>query len=191
MQAILETLRPKQWIKNLVIFAGLVFDGQLLNLQPFLRVLFATLIFCLISGLTYTVNDLFDIKADRLHPQKKNRPIASGRLSVQRAILLAVILALIAFPAAFLLSIEFGWVCLTYTLLILAYSKWLKKILILDVMIIAFGFRFTRNRRRGGDYGKLFLTMAVPHHHLARDLFRFWQTPLRAEDVRNPCQRAP
>jgi len=74
MQAILETLRPKQWIKNLVIFAGLVFDGQLLNLQPFLRVLFATLIFCLISGLTYTLNDLFDIKADRLHPQKKNRP---------------------------------------------------------------------------------------------------------------------
>ncbi len=119
MQAILETLRPKQWIKNLVIFAGLVFDGQLLNLQPFLHVLFATLIFCLISGLTYTLNDLFDIKADRLHPQKKNRPIASGRLSVQHAILLAVILALIAFPAAFLLSIEFGWVCLTYTLLIL------------------------------------------------------------------------
>ena len=140
MRPILETLRPKQWIKNLVIFAGLVFDGQLLNLQPFLRVLFATLIFCLISGLTYTLNDLFDIKADRLHPQKKNRPIASGRLSVQHAILLAVILALIAFPAAFLLSIEFGWVCLTYTLLILAYSKWLKKILILDVMIIAFGF---------------------------------------------------
>jgi 4-hydroxybenzoate polyprenyltransferase len=68
-----------------------------------LRVLLATLIFCLISGLTYTLNDLLDIKADRLHPQKKNRPIASGRLSVQHAILLSVILALIAFPQHFTL----------------------------------------------------------------------------------------
>ena len=140
MRAIIETLRPKQWVKNLVIFAGLIFDGQLFHLQPFLRVLFASIIFCLISGLTYTINDLLDIKADQMHPQKKNRPIASGRLSVQHAILLTVILALIAFPAAFLLSVNFGWVCLAYTLLILAYSKWLKKIIILDVIIIAIGF---------------------------------------------------
>lgn len=135
-----ETLRPKQWLKNLVIFAGLIFDGQLFHLQPFLRVLMATIIFCLVSGLTYTINDILDVQVDRLHPQKKNRPIASGRLSIQHAILLAVLLALIAFPAAFMLSVNFGWVCLAYTLLILAYSKWLKKIVILDVMIIAIGF---------------------------------------------------
>lgn len=102
--------------------------------------LLATLIFCLVSGLTYTINDILDVQVDRLHPQKKNRPIASGRLSNQHAILLAVILALIAFPAAFMLSVNFGWVCLAYTLLILAYSKWFKKIVILDVMIIAIGF---------------------------------------------------
>jgi len=59
-------------------FAGLIFDGQLFHLQPFLRVLLASVIFCLISGLTYTINDLLDIKADQMHPQKKNRPIASG-----------------------------------------------------------------------------------------------------------------
>ncbi|MFZ3070913.1 MAG: decaprenyl-phosphate phosphoribosyltransferase [Anaerolineaceae bacterium] len=140
LKNVIETMRPKQWIKNLVIFAGIVFDRQLGQLQPMLRVLAATAIFCLISGLTYTINDTLDLEADRLHPQKRNRPIASGRLSIHHAKILALILALIAFPAAFALSTQFGWLCVIYTLLMLAYSKWLKKIMLIDVLVIAVGF---------------------------------------------------
>lgn len=140
LKAIIETLRPKQWIKNLFILPGLVFDRQLGLLQPTLRVGAAILIFCLVSGLTYTINDILDVEADRLHPQKKMRPIASGRLSIRQASFLAIVLALIAFPAAFLLSTNFGWVCVVYTLLMLAYSKWLKRIMLIDVLVIALGF---------------------------------------------------
>ncbi len=140
MSAYLETLRPKQWIKNLVIFAGLVFDRQLLQVEPLVRVLAAVLLFCLVSGLTYTVNDILDIEADRLHPQKKHRPIASGRLSLRNARIFAATLALLSFPAAFALSVNFGIICLVYTALMLSYSKWLKKIILIDVMVIALGF---------------------------------------------------
>ena len=140
MRAYLETLRPRQWIKNLVIFAGLVFDRQLLQLEPLLRVAAAVILFCLVSGLTYTINDILDVEADRLHPQKKNRPIASGRLSLNSARLLALVLSLFTFPAAFALSIEFGIICLVYTGLMLSYSKWLKKLILIDVMVIALGF---------------------------------------------------
>lgn len=133
-------MRPKQWIKNLVIFAGLVFDRQLLQLEPLLRVFTAVVLFCLISGLTYTINDILDVEVDRLHPRKKNRPIASGRLSLRSARIFAVILALLSFSAAFALSVNFGIICLAYTMLMLSYSKWLKKIILIDVMVIALGF---------------------------------------------------
>jgi len=123
VNAYLETLRPKQWIKNLVIYAGLVFDRQLLNLGPLLRVTGAVLIFCLVSGLTYTLNDILDVEADLMHPQKRHRPIASGRLSLRSARIFAAVLALIAFPAAFALSTNFGIIYLVYTTLILSYSK--------------------------------------------------------------------
>lgn len=136
----IDSLRPRQWIKNLVIFAGLIFDGQLNQLQPFLRVLAAVLIFCLVSGVTYTINDLLDLKADQMHPTKKFRPIASGRLGKQTAILMIVILGSLALVGAYLLSPYFALLCIAYTLLMLAYSKWLKKVMIIDVMVIAVGF---------------------------------------------------
>ncbi len=140
MKAIIESLRPRQWIKNGFIFAGLIFDGQLNQLQPFLRVMAATIVFCLVSGVTYTINDLLDLKSDQLHPTKKNRPIASGRLSKQSAIILIIVLGLAAITGAYLLSPYFALLCVVYTLLMLAYSKWLKKVIIIDVMIIAIGF---------------------------------------------------
>ncbi|HOE34635.1 MAG TPA: decaprenyl-phosphate phosphoribosyltransferase [Anaerolineaceae bacterium] len=140
MRAYLETLRPRQWIKNLVIFAGLVFDRQLLQPEPLLRVAAAVILFCLVSGLTYTINDILDVESDRMHPQKKNRPIASGKLSPRKAGIFAAALSLFTFPAAFALSIEFGIICLVYTALMLSYSKWLKKIILIDVMVIALGF---------------------------------------------------
>ena len=137
---ILETLRPRQWTKNFVIFAGLVFDRQMFMTEPVLRVLAAFITFCMVSGLTYTINDIIDLKADRQHPQKCHRPLASGRLSVTQGIILAVILAAISFSVAFWLSWKFGLICIAYTLLMLAYSKWLKHIMIVDVMVIATGF---------------------------------------------------
>ena len=136
----INTLRPRQWLKNLVIFAGIVFDGQLSVWQVLLRVSIAFSLFCLLSGLVYTINDLMDIKADRAHPKKQHRPIASGALSIKAAIGMAVVLALIIFPAAFFLDVKFGIVCSAYFLLMLAYSRWLKYIMIIDVMVIAIGF---------------------------------------------------
>ncbi len=140
MKAIIESLRPRQWIKNAFIFAGLIFDGQLNQLNPFLRVLAAALVFCLVSGVTYIINDLLDIKSDQAHPTKRFRPIASGRLSKQTAIILIISLGLIALASAFLLSPYFALLCLAYTMLMLAYSKWLKKVMIIDVIVIAIGF---------------------------------------------------
>lgn len=140
MKAIIESLRPRQWIKNLFIFAGLIFDGQLNLPGPFLRVLAAVMVFCIVSGVTYTINDLMDIKVDQMHPTKKFRPIASGRLSKQTALVLIVVLGMLALLGACLLSPYFALLSVAYTLLMLAYSKWLKKVMIIDVMVISVGF---------------------------------------------------
>jgi 4-hydroxybenzoate polyprenyltransferase len=140
VKALIQTLRPRQWTKNLVIFAGLIFDGQFLQLSPFLRVLGAALLFCLISGVTYTINDLLDIEADRLHPQKQNRPIASGRLSKNQAIAFSIFLLLLSLVGGYLLSPRLALIFAAYMLLMLAYSLWLKKVMILDVLVIASGF---------------------------------------------------
>ena len=140
IKALIETLRPKQWIKNLVIFAGLVFDGQLTRVRPFLTVLAAFGLFCLVSGITYTINDLLDLEADRSHPHKSHRPLASGRLSARQALTLVLVLSVFTFPLAFLLNPLFGAICVGYTLLMLAYSRWLKHITLIDVMVIAIGF---------------------------------------------------
>lgn len=140
IKALIETLRPRQWTKNLVIFAGLIFDGQFLQLTPFLRVLLAALLFCLVSGVTYTINDLLDLDADKLHPQKRNRPLASGRLGKRTAIIFIIVLSAISLAGGYLLSPNLALIFVAYTLLILAYSLWLKKIMILDVLVIASGF---------------------------------------------------
>lgn len=140
LKALIETLRPRQWTKNLVIFAGLIFDGQFTQLNPFLRVLAATVLFCLVSGFTYTINDLLDLQADRLHPQKSKRPLASGRLSKNQAIVWVTILGLISLVGGYMLAPRLALIFVVYTVLILLYSVWLKKFIILDVLIIAIGF---------------------------------------------------
>ena len=133
-------MRPRQWTKNLVIFAALVFDGQLFSIPAFLRTFVGFIIFCLLSGVVYIINDLADIEADRKHPVKRNRPIAAGKLSSKAAVTAVVILLLLLVPISFFLSIEFGWIALGYLLLNLAYSKWLKHIPLLDVLMIALFF---------------------------------------------------
>lgn len=140
--ALVKTMRPKQWAKNVVIFAALVFDRQLglNNLTAVLRTVAGFIIFCLLSGVVYLINDIADVEADRVHPQKKNRPIASGQLSIPAARLASVILLVVIFPLAYLLSPGFAAVALAFVVLNLAYSKWLKHIPLIDVFSIALGF---------------------------------------------------
>ncbi|HTP01659.1 MAG TPA: decaprenyl-phosphate phosphoribosyltransferase [Anaerolineales bacterium] len=138
--ALLKTMRPRQWPKNVFIFAALVFDKQLLSPIPLLRTLAGFVLFCLISSAVYIFNDLSDVEADREHPEKRNRPIASGKLPVGVAWAAGVALVIISLGLGWLLSPAFGIVELTYFVLNLAYSKWLKHILIVDVLILAAGF---------------------------------------------------
>jgi len=138
--ALFKTMRPRQWLKNVFIFAALVFDKQLFNVDSFLRTLAGFALFCLISSSVYIFNDLADVEADRQHPEKKNRPIASGKLSVGAAWGGGIILALVTVGLAYLLAPGFEVVILIYFLLNMAYSKWLKHIPIVDVLVIAAGF---------------------------------------------------
>jgi 4-hydroxybenzoate polyprenyltransferase len=140
--ALIKTMRPRQWVKNGVIFAALVFDRQLgLNNLPALYRTFAGfIIFCLLSGVVYIINDISDVEADRKHPDKRRRPIASGALSIPVAWSAVLILLLVIFPASYLLSPSFALVALIFFVVNLAYSKWIKHIVLLDVLTIALGF---------------------------------------------------
>jgi len=140
--AFIKTMRPRQWTKNVLIFAALVFDRQLTpsHLPEILRTFAGFVIFCLVSGLVYVVNDIADVEADRHHPQKRLRPIASGKLPLTFAWGIGIGLALVLFPVSYLLSPAFAGVALGYFVLNLAYSKWLKHIPLLDVFAIALGF---------------------------------------------------
>lgn len=142
LSLLFKTMRPRQWTKNIFVMAAVVFDRQLSlsNLDPFLRALAAFILFCLLSSIIYIINDLVDIQTDRQHPVKRNRPLASGRLKVSTAVTAAVVLAVFTFPAAWLLSPKFFWICVAYFLLILAYSFWLKHLPLIDVLVIAAGF---------------------------------------------------
>jgi 4-hydroxybenzoate polyprenyltransferase len=140
LKDILSSFRPKQWLKNGFIFAALIFDRQLTNIPAVQRTLIGFVIFCLLSSSVYVFNDIFDIKADQSHPVKRNRAIASGRVSIPVAILLGIVLAVGSLIWASRLSPTFFYICAFYSLLNLAYSKWLKHAPILDVMIIAAGF---------------------------------------------------
>ena len=136
----LKTLRIQQWIKNGFLYAALVFDGQLFNPQAIFITTLGFAVFCLLSSSVYFLNDVFDREADKQHPKKKHRPIASGRIPVRNALIFVILLSALSLSAAFFLSRAFFILCLIYFLMNLVYSKWLKHIPILDVMIIAAGF---------------------------------------------------
>jgi 4-hydroxybenzoate polyprenyltransferase len=135
-------MRPRQWVKNLVIFAGLVFDRQLStnHLYDIWHTIIGFLLFCLLSGVVYIINDIADVESDRNHPQKRRRPIASGELSVSRARNSSIAILAFTFPLAYWLSPVFALFGLLYFGLNLAYSFWIKHIPILDAFAIASGF---------------------------------------------------
>lgn len=137
LQALLISMRPKQWMKNILIFTALVFDEKLLDLQAFLVTFAGFILFSLVSSTVYLLNDITDVEADRQHPKKKNRPIASGDLKVSTARWAVIFLLLIIIPLAYLLSPSFCLILLLYLVLNLSYSRWLKHIVIIDVFVLA------------------------------------------------------
>ncbi|HEX2923888.1 MAG TPA: decaprenyl-phosphate phosphoribosyltransferase [Chloroflexota bacterium] len=133
-------MRPKQWVKNSVLFAGLVFAGRMFDVESAARVAVATVLFCMVSGAIYLINDIKDADKDRIHPKKRLRPIASGRLKIGQAKGASALILATALPASWLLSPAFGALATVYLLMMLAYSFGLKDLVILDVLIIAAGF---------------------------------------------------
>ena len=122
--AIIKEMRPKQWVKNAVIYAPLVFDRQLSDPSAILRTTAGFFIFCLLSGMVYTINDISDVEVDKIHPKKRKRPIAAGDLPVPIAVGMVIVMGLIVFPLSYLLSPFFFLISLIYFLLNLAYSEY-------------------------------------------------------------------
>ncbi len=137
LMALLKTMRPKQWAKSVFVFTALVFDRKLLNMEAFLDTLAGAAIFSLIASAVYIFNDIADSDADKQHPEKKNRPIASGSLPLPIAWAAGITLLVITLPLAYLLSPAFLLVCVIYFLLNLTYSSWLKHIPLIDVLVLA------------------------------------------------------
>lgn len=146
LAAIITSLRPKQWIKNLIIFTAYIFSisgrdfiwADEMNLL--IKVVAAFFLFSLASSVVYLVNDIIDRKADSLHPNKKNRPIASGALPVYLAVVVAVAVTLLTTILSYILSVQFFLILVVYLILFILYSFFLKKIVVMDVLLIAVGF---------------------------------------------------
>lgn len=138
--AVLQELRPKQWIKNLLLFAGVIFTHNLADPNRLFRAFLGFLVFCGLSGVVYIYNDIRDAASDRQHPLKCKRPIACGELSVSVAAGVGVVLALVCLVGAFFLNARFGAAALVYFSVMLLYSAVLKHMVILDLMIVSLGF---------------------------------------------------
>lgn len=138
--ALVREVRPRQWIKNFALFAGLIFSGQLDNTNSLISIIKAFLLFNLTTSAVYLLNDVFDVERDRAHPFKNKRPIAAGIIPVPLAVALALMLITITLPLSYLISSSFFLAILLYLLLQLFYSAYLKTTILLDVMAIAAGF---------------------------------------------------
>jgi 4-hydroxybenzoate polyprenyltransferase len=138
--SLLSSLRPSQWSKNFIIFAALMFGQRLLDPRSFAYAGAAFVIFCALSGVVYLINDVADREADRRHPVKMHRPIASGELPVRVALGAALAISLVAVGSAFWLRPLFGVIAVSYLGLLALYSGPLKHVVIIDVLTIAIGF---------------------------------------------------
>ncbi|OGG27206.1 hypothetical protein A2960_03265 [Candidatus Gottesmanbacteria bacterium RIFCSPLOWO2_01_FULL_39_12b] len=137
---LIRALRPNQWIKNLILFATIIFNGQLFNWNYLLLTTGGFFIFCALSSSSYLFNDIVDLRLDRIHPQKKNRPLASGLLSLSLAIEVAFLLAMSGLISALFFNFMFFLVAASFTMLHVGYSLFLKKHAVLDILGIAFSF---------------------------------------------------
>jgi len=138
--ALLAAMRPKQWSKNLVIFAGLVFSQNFFQLHYLRLSILAFVAFCLNASAVYLINDVQDLEQDKLHPLKRLRPLPAGRITRAQAIVAAIVLSIASLALAFSLHRNFGLLLLIYWLMMLAYSSKLKHVVIVDILIISAGF---------------------------------------------------
>ena len=139
LRAIVVSMRPRQWVKNVFLFAGLIFAQRLFTSSAWIA-LAAFAIFCGLSGAIYLINDVADRERDQLDPRKRTRPVAAGRLSAGAALAAAVVLVVGGLACAAILSRAFLMTALAYVVLLVAYSAWLKHIVIVDVIVVAGGF---------------------------------------------------
>lgn len=142
LQLIIKEARPRQWVKNFALYVALIFSGEFFIHHQFVTVTKAFIVFCFVSSFTYYINDIQDRKADRQHPQKKHRPIASGKLPLKLSLVIAVFLLLFALVWAYTLSEFFFIITISYGLLTTMYSFVLKKIAIVEAIVVAIGFVF-------------------------------------------------
>lgn len=133
-------MRLEQWYKNFVIFVGIVFSLNLTNVWMLSRIIPAFGVFCILSSSVYLINDIHDAEKDQLHPKKKNRPIASGRMTNSFAMSLAVLFSIVSLASAFILGSLFFVVCLIYLAQNFLYTFWLRDFAIIDVTVVSTGF---------------------------------------------------
>jgi decaprenyl-phosphate phosphoribosyltransferase len=150
---ILRLLRPRQWIKNLAVFAAITFAGELFYPPVFNKVLISFFVFCGLSSATYIINDIFDAKKDRLHPFKKYRPIANGDVPVVLAIGIAAFIMLFSLFVATSITPGFFALCIIYLLMQFLYSTFLKSLAVIDILVIAAGYIL---RVYGGEFASGF-----------------------------------
>jgi 4-hydroxybenzoate polyprenyltransferase len=137
---IVESLRPKQWIKNFLLFAGLIFSENLFHLPFLLKTVLGFAVFCGLSSAVYLLNDFLDLEQDRQHPEKSKRPLASGRIPAGLVLGFSAFLFASSISASVLLGRGFAVACAGYAAMMIAYSLVLKHVIILDVIVIAVGF---------------------------------------------------
>ena len=135
--ALVKTMRPKQWLKNGFLFVALFFDRQFTDPAALFQVILGALLFSLLAGTIYIINDINDLEADRAHPKKSSRPLPAGEISIRAAIAAASFLLVVIFPLSYLLSPLFAAFALLYFLLNLLYTFWLKHIPLIDVLVLA------------------------------------------------------
>ena len=138
--SLLKLVRVRQWIKNFAIFAAITFSGELFTLTIFQKVLFAFIVFCMLSSATYIINDAFDIKKDRLHPFKRFRPLANRDIPIFLAFIIALVLIVVSLFLGLFVNLGFFILAIVYLLVQLLYSIFLKSIAIVDILAIASGY---------------------------------------------------
>jgi len=136
----LKAFRVNQWMKNFIVFTAIIFSGKLFDINLFLSTLYVFFVFCFLSSTSYLLNDIIDYQYDRKHPVKKNRPIASGQISIPQATFLVFILTLASLIISLFFSISLFFIAVAFILLHFFYSTYLKKHPTIDIFSISFSF---------------------------------------------------
>lgn len=140
LRNLLRLLRPRQWTKNLAIFATITFTGHLFTIPALFDVIYGFFIFCGISSAIYVINDIFDVEKDKLHPFKKNRPLANGDIRISTGLIIAVVLTVVSLLGSYLIDPLFFLITLFYLFLQLSYTLYLKHIAVIDILALAGGY---------------------------------------------------